>query len=406
MEQDFRTKQYLAEEMAAQLCHTIERDKWPSGRRLPPVRDLAKRFDVSTNTAHAAIRLLAQRGVVDLRPRQRAFVIGKGENPHESRERAGTQARLSHIGLIGVHPSQDQSADDWRVRIRLSLESELAGEENPLYLTRISAADAPDPRQSLLRQLDALAPQLAGAIIFQQRPPLVLELMEHLDRLGLPWVSISHLAEQVGYNYVSADNIAAGRTAGRCFLLNNFEKILFLSPDMSNHVSFTEKAMGLMTAYMHANRFTGGIRYMQCRSVAHGREATLAYLEEEGTPQAVFAVDDRLALGAIQAFGEKGIAVPRQVSVMGSTGLDVAAFASPALTVVAQPMEALGRTAARMLLRMIQTGERRIPGKQLKGELIARDSLSLNEAQRRALMEEGLLEEASKTSPAADVLDK
>jgi DNA-binding LacI/PurR family transcriptional regulator len=391
-------------QLATRLRREIASGKWAAGEQLPGMRALAERFASNISTIQSAIRLLEGQGLVTCRSRQGAFVV----DPGQTRVSAGGDNRegtLPHIGLIGAMP-QGIASDTWMDRILRAAEMELM-EAEAFHLTRIGSANRDETlnQQSLMRQLEQLAPRMAGAIIGQHKPAHTLQFMERLDRLGLPWVSINHPTEQVIHNFASADNIDAGRIAGRCFLLNGFEKILFLSPDMSGqHLSVSQKAMGLLTAYIHADQPIGGIRVMRCGgySEADGREAALSYLREHGVPEGVYATGDLIALGAIQAFRENGIRVPDQVSVIGSTGLEAARFSRPGLTVTPQPMEAMGRTAARMLLRMIQTGERRLPGKQLKGGLIVRESLKLGESARSRLIEEGLFQDATNTSPAAE----
>ena len=73
-------------------------------------------------------------------------------------------------------------------------------------------------------------------------------------------------------------------------------------------------------------------------------------------PTAILAMSDILALGALQAAAERGLAVPGDLSVVGFDDSAVAALATPALTTVAQPQEEKGRLAAQWLLEAIEVG--------------------------------------------------
>ncbi|WP_229730342.1 LacI family DNA-binding transcriptional regulator [Microbacterium sorbitolivorans] len=79
-----------------------------------------------------------------------------------------------------------------------------------------------------------------------------------------------------------------------------------------------------------------------------GREIAAAVAAGEVT--AVFAANDYLAIGAMRAFGEAGIRVPGDVSVVGFDDVEGSAFLSPALSTVRQPFAELGRAAVRALL--------------------------------------------------------
>lgn len=65
---------------------------------------------------------------------------------------------------------------------------------------------------------------------------------------------------------------------------------------------------------------------------------------------AVFCANDMIAIGALQACRERGIAVPEQLSVIGFDDIMVASYVTPALTTIRQPKAELGRLATRTLL--------------------------------------------------------
>jgi LacI family transcriptional regulator len=385
-------KQSYSQQLAQRLEGLIRQGTWPAGQKIPSIRKVAHQYEVSVRTAHLALRDLEGRGLVARRTSGRGY-ISQCSAPQDD-----APSDLAHIAMIGAR-NPDAKPDEWATRIYMGAEAELL-ENNNFYMTRLRYTEQnPDQNlHQLCEQVERLSPQLAGAIIFQNLPPIVLTLMEKLDRLGLPWVSINHPNEQVIHNFVSADNIASGRMAGRCFLENGFERIVILGMNLGHSLSQMHKATGLIQAYLLAEKPIAGIEYV--RSAAAGEEfgyqAMMSYLRRgRRPPQGIFTAGDLLALGAIRALRENGLSVPGDVSVIGSTGMDVGIYSTPSLTVVPQPMEEMGRTAARMLLRMIQTGERRLPGKQIDGGLTLRDSLKLSDNARRALMEEGILQAAS-----------
>lgn len=70
-------------------------------------------------------------------------------------------------------------------------------------------------------------------------------------------------------------------------------------------------------------------------------------------PDAVFASNDTVAAGALQAIHEAGLRVPDDLSLVGFDDVDVALQTDPPLTTVRQPIRAKGETAARLLVDLI-----------------------------------------------------
>ncbi|WP_077534759.1 LacI family DNA-binding transcriptional regulator [Massiliimalia massiliensis] len=90
-------------------------------------------------------------------------------------------------------------------------------------------------------------------------------------------------------------------------------------------------------------------------------------------PDAIFAHNDHLALGAIRAATEAGIKVPDQLSVVGIDNI-FSAYTTPAITTIAPPFEELGNTAFETLLQ-ISSGVLPVNKKRLLPcSLILRDS--------------------------------
>jgi DNA-binding LacI/PurR family transcriptional regulator len=67
----------------------------------------------------------------------------------------------------------------------------------------------------------------------------------------------------------------------------------------------------------------------------------------------VFAANDLTALGALQALADAGRTVPADVAVIGFDDVPVALGPRPALTTVRQPIEAMGRAMAELLVRAV-----------------------------------------------------
>ena len=87
--------------------------------------------------------------------------------------------------------------------------------------------------------------------------------------------------------------------------------------------------------------------------VTGGRSAGRRLLDLSEPPTAIFAFNDLLAIGAIQAGIERGLRVPDDVSVVGFDDTIEAELVSPGLTTVHQPLDEMGRLGFELVLRLL-----------------------------------------------------
>jgi DNA-binding LacI/PurR family transcriptional regulator len=113
-----------------------------------------------------------------------------------------------------------------------------------------------------------------------------------------------------------------------------------------------------------------------------GRDATpqVGYpfakqLLSRGRPfTALLAYNDVAAIGAIHAFQEAGLRVPKDVSVVGFDDIRIAVHNNPSLTTVRQPLRQMGEIAARTLLKRIEHHEDGAEVIEIAPEFVVRNS--------------------------------
>ncbi len=94
---------------------------------------------------------------------------------------------------------------------------------------------------------------------------------------------------------------------------------------------------------------------------------------------AIFAANDKMAIGALHYLNRAGIAVPGRVSVVGFDDMRHSAFANPALTTVHLPLYEVGLLACERLIERIR-GRNEPVAETLPTHLVVRDSTGLNES--------------------------
>lgn len=91
-------------------------------------------------------------------------------------------------------------------------------------------------------------------------------------------------------------------------------------------------------------------------------------------PTAIFASNDLMAFGTLQAAGERGVRVPDDLSIIGFDDIPHAVMVHPRLTTIHQPLDQMGRVSVRMLLDQIEQPEKPPRHLTLATRLILRES--------------------------------
>ena len=99
-------------------------------------------------------------------------------------------------------------------------------------------------------------------------------------------------------------------------------------------------------------------------------------LERKVPFTALFAYNDLSALGAIRAFQEVGLRVPHDISVVGFDDIQAAAYNTPSLTTVRQPLARMGKLAAQTLLDRIESQKDEPKEIAVEPKLVVRESTS------------------------------
>lgn len=110
------------------------------------------------------------------------------------------------------------------------------------------------------------------------------------------------------------------------------------------------------------------------RTIGCGREAADRLLSLAHVPTAIVAMNDAMAVGALEAARTRGLGVPHDLSIVGFDDVAMASITTPALTTVQQPLQGLGRVGADVLWRLLEGQRLDATRIELSTKLIVRDS--------------------------------
>ena len=173
------------------------------------------------------------------------------------------------------------------------------------------------------------------------------------------------------FHSISFDNRGAGQLLGRYVADSGHRRVAILAGP-PEHAAFSARTDGLVEALR--SRGVEAIRTIHCAGTRQGGQDGVRRLAEDlaGT-DAVLAVNDVVAIGALTALRAAAVAVPAELSVTGFDDIPLAVDVTPRLTTVALPLAYAGTEAARLALGEA-TAITRIT---VQGALVVRDSTTV-----------------------------
>ena len=219
------------------------------------------------------------------------------------------------------------------------------------YTILIGVAETDEPSE-LLRVVNSVVTRsLAGAVVidFDQVGAATLAAMPSIVPI-VAAAGASQPADRWPHAYL--DDFEGGRMAT--------EHLLALGHRTVHHVAIpsTRERSGREWGWRHALQAAGREVPPVVRAEydpESGHDVT-DRLGDDVT--AILCGNDELAIGVIRGLTERGVAVPRQISVMGFDDQPFAAMWTPALTTVRQDFHGLGRRTFGLLQEWIETGVR------------------------------------------------
>ena len=105
-----------------------------------------------------------------------------------------------------------------------------------------------------------------------------------------------------------------------------------------------------------------------------GHDALMRLAEVDQLPTAVFAQNDRMAIGVIQAARKLGLVVPKDISVIGVDDMPLASYFDPPLTTMQQDIVQIGKEAAKLLIETIENPDSPQRIQNISAQLVVRNS--------------------------------
>jgi LacI family transcriptional regulator len=190
-----------------------------------------------------------------------------------------------------------------------------------------------------------------------------------------PVVLINRSLQGYPADQVSSDNFQGARCVAD-YLVQCGRKRIALIGGGQQASTIRERESGFRAGLEAAGVALLPHYYHTARSFSHaaGHEAILRLIELAAPPDAVFCVNDVLALGAIDGARTKGKRVPEDLWVVGYDDIESASWDAYSLSTMRQPLVEMVTAATDLLLARIRDPHRQLEVRQFPNELVIRGS--------------------------------
>lgn len=207
--------------------------------------------------------------------------------------------------------------------------------------------------------------------------PIELEHEDLVDRTeNVPLVLLGERSYDLPYDHIAIDNVAAARTAVGHLAALGRREIAFLGARRGRsqpaHLRLQGWREELRARELPADEELVGTT--DGWGHADGARAMAALLDSGRRPDAVFAYNDLIAIGAMRVLSERGLRVPADVAVVGFDDVIEGRYGAVTLTSVSPDKGAIARLAVKSVLARLNGEEHTAARLQAGYSLIVRES--------------------------------
>ena len=337
------------------ILSKIKSEEYLPDQRLPKDDEISELLGVSTITVRKAMGELVNENIIYRVRGRGSFVKGKPSIRNSSSQ-----------SLVTFLLSTNDANDSSYIRIIIGIRRYLSQVGYSLIVEN-PGEDPARERQAIDKYLDS---GVAGYIIYPSNPELSVENFRYLKDKNIPFVTMDRYAKYFPTNTVVCNNHDGAFSAVEHLISLGHKKIGFISEKFYLS-SEKERFEGYTDALHYASLEVDDELLFLEPKVDYDR---LIKAVKTRKITALFCVNDRRGLEVINAFTERGIRIPQDVSIMGFDDYEASKLSPVPLSTVKQHFEEVGYWAAKMLLKTIENPNLQFSKMMIGCQLVIRKS--------------------------------
>lgn len=198
------------------------------------------------------------------------------------------------------------------------------------------------------------------------------ELLARLRQEGVAFARLSQRSCTCDAPWVSANDEDASREMTEYLISLGHSRIAHIMGHPA-HGSAHDRLRGYRAALAaHGIPEEKGLVRQGFFNFSSGQSCAAEILSAERLPTAIFAANDHMAMGALEAAHERKIRIPEELSICGFDDVRMSRYAWPPLTTMSQPIQKTAEAATEMLLKLLRGEPLEERHVELKSELVLR----------------------------------
>lgn len=314
------------------------------------IRDIALKLNISISTVSRALR-----GVPEVNPETKKAVLEMAKKLHYEPNYVAQSLRKNKTNTLGIIVPD---------LVTHFFSSNISGIQEMAARNgyNVMICQSNESLETEISNINTLVgSRVDGLLISLSRETNTYEHLEFLVERSIPLVLFDRIYEKLKTTKITVDDHDGAFNATEHLIRQGCKRIAHLSGPPELSIS-KNRLQGYLDA-LKANNVEVKEELIIHSSLAKEDviDQTQRLLNMPEPPDALFAINDPVAIQAMLVLEEKGVRIPEEVAVVGFTNEPASALIKPSLTTVAQPAYQMGQIAASHILTQINQPDDFIP---------------------------------------------